>query len=54
MEDALIARTAKHKTDVLVTNEKSLRKRIAKAKMPLKVWTGDEFIAWVKAQLFLP
>jgi|RhiMetdeSRZDD1v2_1073273.scaffolds.fasta_scaffold268326_1 hypothetical protein len=48
--DALIAITAKYKTDAIVTNDKSLRKRLAKVNMPVKVLSADDFIAWVKTQ----
>jgi predicted nucleic acid-binding protein len=48
--DALIATTAKNKTDVFVTNDKPLRKRLARINAPLKVWTQADFIKWVKAQ----
>src|SRR5687767_12901541 len=36
--DALIATTAKSKTDVFVTNDKALRNRLAIINAPLTVW----------------
>lgn len=46
-EDALIASTASGEADALVTNETRLASKIQRAGFSVKVWSWNEFVAWL-------